>query len=256
LAQSFFLPRTSGLHALHPLTKLTLVAGLLLVGFAAASPNIPLALFICLVLPLALWGQIVREVLRVTLVVLLPFVLSVTLMQGLYYPGTQVILTFGPLSLRLEGLALAYATSARLLLLAGTALVLLFSTNPADLILALRQRGLPGALAYVAVAAIQLLPQLQARAFAILDAQRSRGLETEGRLFRRVRALIPLVSPLAFSALADVDERAMALEARAFSTARPKTSFKELRDTRAQAVGRWLLLGAAIIIAALEVRGQ
>ena len=254
MAQSFFLPRASGLHALYPLTKLVLVAALLLVGFIARSPQIPLALLLGAVLPLAAWGRIAGAVVRVTLLVALPFVVSVTLIQGLFYPGpAHILLAFGPLAFKAEGLALAFATAARILLLAGAVLLLLFSTHPADLMLALEQRGLPGAAAYIVVAAIQLLPQLQARASAILDAQRSRGLETEGGMVTRARALLPLVSPLVFSALADVDERAMALEARAFSTPRVKTSFKELRDTRGQALARGLLLVGGVVLAVLEV---
>jgi energy-coupling factor transport system permease protein len=68
-----------------------------------------------------------------------------------------------------------------------------------------------------------------------------------------VRALIPLLSPLVFGALADVDERALALEARAFSSRRAKTSFKELRDTRGQAIARWLILLGGTIVCAIEV---
>jgi energy-coupling factor transport system permease protein len=254
LARSFFLPRASGLHALYPLTKLVLVLAIVLVGFLARSVYGPIALFLFLILPLAAWGKIAPDLIRVTLTVILPFVISIALVQGLFYPGaTKVVLAFGPLSLKEEGLLFAFGTAGRILLLAGAGLLLLFSTHPADLMLALRQHGMPGALAYIVVAALELIPQMQAQAAAILDAQRSRGLETEGSLLTRTRALVPLLGPLVFGALADVDERAMALEARAFSSPRAKTSYKELRDTGGQALARWLFLLAAVIVGALEV---
>ncbi len=252
--RSFYLPRVSGLHALHPLTKLVLALALVLVGFAAPTPYVPLALFLFIVLPLAAWGHIARELIRVTVAVVLPFIISVVIVQGLFYPGARhVLVALGPLSVKQEGLVLAASTAARILLLAGSGLVLLFSTHPADLALALTQRGMPNALAYIIVTAIQLIPQMQARAAAILDAQRSRGLETEGSLLVRTRALLPLLVPLVLSALSDVDERAMALEARAFSAPRIKTSFKELRDSRGQAAARWMLLLSAVLITGLEV---
>jgi energy-coupling factor transport system permease protein len=254
LARSFFLPRASGLHALYPLTKLVLVLAIVLVGFLARSAYAPIALFLFLILPLALWGRIARDLIRVTLTVILPFVISIALVQGLFYPGaTKAVFAIGPLSLKEEGLRFAFGTAGRILLLAGAGLLLLFSTHPADLMLALRQHGMPGALAYIVVAALELIPQMQAQASGILDAQRSRGLETEGSLLTRTRALVPLLGPLVFGALADVDERAMALEARAFSSPQAKTSFKELRDTGRQALARWLLLMSALIVAALEV---
>ncbi len=251
--RSFYLPRASGLHALHPLTKLVLVLAVVLVGFLARTPLVPVALFLGVVLPLAVWGRLAGALLRVTLTIILPFILSIVLIQGFLYPGaTQIVFALGPLALKQEGIVFAFGTAARILLLAGAGLLLLFSTQPADLALALEQRGMPGALAYIVVTAIQLIPQMQAKASAIVDAQRSRGLETEGNLFARTRALVPLLAPLVLGALADVDERAMALEARAFAAPRQKTSFKELRDTRSQALARWALTLAAVGIGFFE----
>ncbi len=254
MSLSFFQPRASGLHALHPLTKLTAVFAILLIGFLARWPHLPIALFVFAVLPLAVWGRIARAVVRATMTVFVPLLVSLVLVQGLFYPGaSQVIFSIGPLAFKLEGLLFAYATASRILLLAGAGTLLLYSTHPADLTLALQQRGLPSGLAYVVVTAIQLLPQMQARAASILDAQRSRGLETEGALMNRVRALIPLLGPLVTSALTDVDERAMALEVRAFSSPRRKTSFRELCDSHAQMVARRLLLAMTALVGALEL---
>ncbi|MCL4394290.1 MAG: energy-coupling factor transporter transmembrane protein EcfT [Chloroflexi bacterium] len=228
MSRSFYLTRPSGLHALHPLTKLVGAFSLVLAGFLARWPHLPIALFLFVVLPIAL-------------------------VQGLFYPGaSHVLLAAGPLSFKQEGLVFAYVTAGKILLLAGAGLLLLFSTQPSDLTFSLQERGMPNALAYIVVAAIQLLPQMQARAAAIVDAQRSRGLETEGTLVRRASAVFPLLAPLVFGALADVDERAMALEARAFSSGRVKTSYKELVDTRAQAVARWLMLAVALAASLFE----
>jgi energy-coupling factor transport system permease protein len=217
---------------------------------------LPIALFVFLILPLATWGKIARELVRVTVTVVLPFAISVALVQGLFFPGaTRVVFAVGPLAVKEEGLLFAYSTAGRILLLAGAGLLLLFSTHPADLMLALVERGMPSALAYIVVTAIQLIPQMQAKAAAIVDAQRSRGLNTEGNVFARTRAIVPLIGPLVFSALADVDERAMALEARAFSAPRVKTSLKELHDTRVQQIARWVVIVGAVGIGALEIFG-
>lgn len=254
MRRSFFLPRDSGLHALHPLTKLMLALCVILIGFLAPWASLPLLLFLFIVLPLSVWGKIARSLIRATLVVAVPFALSITLVQALFYPGaTHVLFALGPFAVKAEGLEFAYGTAGRILLLAGAGLLLLLSTAPSDLMMALTERGMPRSIAYIVVAAIQLLPQMQARAAAILDAQRARGLEAEGSILMRVRAVIPLLSPLVFSALSDVDERAMALEARAFSSARPRTSFVELRDTRGQAIFRWALAGAALSVGIVEL---
>lgn len=231
-----------------------MIAAVLLVGFAARWPHLPVLLFAGVVVPLALWGGFAPTLLRVTLIVVLPFVVSIVLIQGLFYPGAStVVLALGPVAFKAEGLVYAYSTGARILLLAGAGLLLLLSTRPADLLLALEQAGMPRALAYIMMSALQLIPHMQARAAAIADAQRARGLETEGSLPARSRALLPLLGPLVFGALADVDERAMALEARAYAAPRRKTSFRLLSDTRGQRLARAAILAGAVLAAALEL---
>lgn len=240
--RAFCVARDSAWHRLHPLTKLIVAASLITLGFFARWPHTPNALFVCGVLPLAWWAHLTRELVRATLIVIAPFAISITLIQGFFYPGAHtLLLTVGPLSLKAEGLWFAYLTTSKALLLTSAGLLLLLATHPVDLMLALTECGLPRALAYVMMTALQLIPQLQARITAILDAQRARGLVVEGHIITRARALAPLVAPLVYGALLEVDERAMALEARGFAAQRKKTSFIVLPDTRAQRSARWLL---------------
>ena len=86
----------------------------------------------------------------------------------------------------------------------------------------------------------------RAKANTILDAQRSRGLETEGNLFVRARALLPVIQPLLLGSIVDIEERAIALEVRAFGRQGPKTSLLVLHDTGGQRLLRVLLLLAAL----------
>ena len=57
----------------------------------------------------------------------------------------------------------------------------------------------------------------------ITDAQRSRGMETEGNLLVRIKAFLPLISPVVMSALTATRERAIALEVRGFGVKGTKT---------------------------------
>jgi energy-coupling factor transport system permease protein len=108
--------------------------------------------------------------------------------------------------------------------------------------ISLAQRGLPSSLAYIIVATIQIVPRFQARAATILDAQRARGLETGGRFTQRIRAILPLVVPLILSSLVDVEERALAIEARAFNRPGPKTSLVEITEAAWEPALRWVIL--------------
>jgi energy-coupling factor transport system permease protein len=146
-------------------------------------------------------------------------------------------------------LQFAYLISARLLVLSTTVLLVLRTTHPADLVFALTNRGLPRSIGYILLVSLQIVPDMIARATAILEAQRSRGLETQ-RGLSKTRAIVPLLGPLVVGALVDVEERAMALESRAYTAPGPKTSLRELVDTTGQRIARWLiLLGIAALIA-------
>lgn len=234
-------PGTSALHRLHPLTKLA-AAVLIIVG-AYSLPWLltPLALFGVLLLAAQLVG-VWPTFVRTTLVALLPITLSLFVIQGILFPppgGTP--LPVGPITLTQEGLTFAFVTSTRLLAFTGAVLLLLRTTHPADLIFALTQRGLPRSIGYILLVTLQIVPDMTARAGSILEAQRSRGLETQQGL-SKVRALVPLVGPLIVGALLDVEERAMALESRAYTSPGPKTHLRQLVDTRRQRVARVLIL--------------
>lgn len=117
----------------------------------------------------------------------------------------------------------------------------------------LTRRGVPGNLSYVITSTLQIIPQMQAKAATIIDAQRSRGLETKGNLINRTRALIPLVGPLVFGSLVEVEERAIAIEARAFTARIKKTSLRAIKDTNGERLGRWSMLFLIILAIGLRI---
>jgi energy-coupling factor transport system permease protein len=98
-----------------------------------------------------------------------------------------------------------------------------------------------------------MVPRLQGRASAILEAQQARGLETGGSLARRVRALVPLVGPIVLGSLIDVRERTFALEARAFGARPGRTAYRVVPDTAVDRVLRWLIVTAAVGVVAVAI---
>ncbi|NIS80433.1 MAG: hypothetical protein GTO14_09565 [Anaerolineales bacterium] len=245
---TLYLHRPSGLHALHPLTKLALT-GFFLVS-AATLPNIWLVLgfYVIGLLPLAAWGLVFKPFLKSNALLIWPFALSLFLIQGFFTPGESVLFTVGPFTYTLEGVWLAARFSARILVWLGAATLLMIVTRPDNLMLALIERGLPREIAYIILTSLQIIPRFQSKAEVILDAQRSRGLETEGSLLHRMRILVPLIAPLILSSILELDERAIALEARAFSRPGPRTNLTRLEDTSIQAAARWGLLVLIIIL--------
>jgi energy-coupling factor transport system permease protein len=252
---TLYVPTDSGLHRLHPLSKGAFVIFFLVC--AATLPNLVwlLAAFLLLQLPLALWGKISRPFLKNCIAVMAPFVISLTIIQGLFTGGATVLFTLGPLTFTLEGMLAGLTVAGRILLAIGGALLLMYSTRPDALMLALTQRGLPHSLAYIVLSALQILPRFQERATVILDAQRARGLETDVNLFGRMKLLVPLVGPLVLGSIVDVEERAMALEARAFSRSGRKTSLLVLADSPGQRLLRAGLLFLSVALIAVRIWG-
>lgn len=247
-----YIERQSTLHELHPLTKLAL-SGLAFVA-AAGLPGAgtPLLVFAALSL-IAIWGGVGLDYLRSAGQVIWPFALSLFLIQGFFGPGSQLLLRLGPFALKLEGLQLAARYTARLLGWFGAGLLLMLTTRPDRLMTALSELGLPHSLAYMVLTSLQIIPRFQSKAGEIIDAQRSRGMQTEGNLLKRARGLPPLVTPLILGSLAELEQRAIALEARAFSRNGPRTSLIQLRDDRMQRIARWAMLVLALAVIAWRV---
>jgi energy-coupling factor transport system permease protein len=252
MAHSLYLPGDTWLHRLHPLTKLAFSLAAVAIIFGGPGRGLP-AMLAGLLALLILWraglaGPATRAMLRL----LAPLAVVLFLVHGLFNPNNQIVLArLGPLSIGQEGLAFAALVILRLAATLAASLLLVLSTHPAHLIQALEEAGLPSQLAYLLGSPLLLLPQMAGRVQVIQAAQQARGLETQGNLLQRVRALFPLVAPLVFSALVDVEERALALEVRGFSAPGRKTSLIELIDTPGQRAVRWsLALLTALALAA------
>lgn len=255
-AFSLYVDRNSRLNRLNPLTMLAVVGFCLVAGLALPAAWMPYVVVGLILVPLAAWGRVLRPLLSAAFKIVLPFAVSVFLIQGLFWTAGTPVVHLGPLSLKREGLLFAAQSTGRILAVLGSFLLLSLTTRPDALMIALSQRGVPKSLTYIVLATIQIAPRFQAKANTILDAQRARGLETEGGIGRRARAVVPLVVPLVLGSIIDIEERAIALEARAFSRVGPKTSLLVLHDSRSQQIGRWLLVGAmaAAIILGIVLR--
>lgn len=240
---SFYVKRESALHQLNPLTKLTLIFALILPAFLVPYYWTPHLLLVLVLFPLAFLGKVQREYFYAATRLILPAAGFLFVMQALFIPGGETVLARAWfLTLTQESLLVAFANAVRIFVMISSFTLFMLTTHPSELMSDLTQRGLPGQFAYVIIATLQIIPQMQAKANTILAAQRSRGLDTESSLIRRIRALLPLVGPLVFGSLVEVEERAIAIEARGFTSRRAKTSLREILDRPLDKGLRWLLL--------------
>lgn len=237
-AFSMYVARESGLHKLHPLTKALLTLLLLVAGLTLPGNGTGYFLVLFIILPLALWGKIFRDFINAVGIVSLPFIISVVIIQSLFWGKGTPIFEFWVLSPKWEGVMFALVSIGRIILVMAGFILFAMSTRPDMLMISLKQVGAPSSLAYIIVTTLQIIPSFQRKALTILDAQRSRGLETEGNLFVRARALTPIILPLVIGSLVEVEERAIAIEARGFNSTKKETSLIEIPDTKPQMILR------------------
>lgn len=195
--------------------------------------------------------------LRPYLLATLPLVISILLVNTFLYPGaTDRIFTLGPISATWTGLAEALQATMRVVAFALSVALLALTTAVDDLLDDLEHRGVGRRTTFVIGSAVRTVPRMIERAGEIVDAQRARGLDTEGSIWRRVRGVVPLAGPMVVSALSEVEERTMALEARAFSAPGRRTTLRPLPDRVAERALRWGLALAAVALVALSIAGR
>ena len=236
------------------MTKVVMALSLVLIAFLSPWYWTPLALFLLVIIPLTLLAKVAREYWSFIFKVILPTVAILFLMQALFLPGeSRILFEFIGLEVTELSAQLAFRNVTRILVMISSFTVLLLSTHPSELMSDLTQRGLPGQFAYVVISSLQIIPQMQAKAQTIISAQRSRGLDTQSSFFRRVSGILPLVGPLVFGSLVEVEERAIAIEARGFTSRHPKTFLHQIPDTSTDKFIRWILAAFVLITILLRL---
>ncbi|HEX7172900.1 MAG TPA: energy-coupling factor transporter transmembrane component T [Candidatus Limnocylindria bacterium] len=243
-------------HRLNPLTKVTLATVTAVAAFVLGGLIGPAILVSVAVLVPAVLAGVSWRLVRTSLLLSLPLAVSVFLVNVFFFPGGQeVLLRVGPITATAEGLAFAVEILARILAISGAVTLFYLTTRPADLVVDLERRGISPRIGFVVNASVQTVPAMVERAGQITAAQRARGLDTEGSVWRRVRGVLPIVGPVILGSIAEVEERTMALEARGFTRPGRRTLLWSPGDSTAQAIARWALLLALLALIVVRLAG-
>lgn len=240
---------------LNPTTKLVIAVVEALIAFVLRGWT-GLAVVLALVVATAVVARIGRAMLPFVLATI-PLIASILLVNTFLYPGaTDIIVRIGPLAPSWSGLEFATQAALRVVAFALSVAVFGLTTRPDDLVSDLERRGLGRRVGFVISATLRTVPRILQRAGEITEAQRARGMDTEGGIWRRVRGVLPLAGPLIFGALTEVEEQAMALEARGFSAPARRTVLRAFPDSGAQRILRWLLLLVLVVVVTLSIVGS
>lgn len=227
---SLYVEGDSLVHKLAPVTKLVYAVTSVIITLLFPSLLVG-SLFVVLSFILSLNARIMKHMLTLLAVVLV-LSISILIIQVLFNPSNQtVIFEIGNIKFYKEGLVHAFVLILRLYNMIISFGILILTTKPSDLVDNLVQRGLSPKFGYILSSVLQVIPQMLSTTSTIIDAQRSRGLETEGNFFRKMKAFVALLGPLVLSSLVEARERAMAIEVRGFDIQGKRTMLNEIRET-------------------------
>ena len=98
--------------------------------------------------------------------------------------------------------------------------------------------------------ALRFIPTLIEETDKIMSAQKARGADFEsGNIFRRAKALVPILVPLFISAFRRADELATAMECRCYHGGEGRTALHVLKYKTAD----WLVLAGFLLLAAAVI---
>lgn len=190
-------------------------------------------------------GKVLKKVIPIIGFSLL-ILISIIIIQGLFNQSNETIMfnIYG-LNFYKEGLMLAFGICIRVVNILCAFAILVLTTKPSELIETFVRRGMSPRIGYVLASVLQIIPQMAGTMQTITDAQRSRGMETEGKLGVRIKAFIPLIGPVVMNSLISTRERSMALEVRGFNS-KAKKSF--LNDEIKHAYNTYIQIGIIVIM--------
>lgn len=212
-SMTLYVEKNSLIHKIDPISKLLFVVISIAISYIVPTISVVLGSVVISILLLII-GKVFRHILPIIGVSLI-LILSIIIVQGLFHPESKTpLFTLGGIVFYKEGISYALLLTLRVINMLCAFGVLILTTKPDELIETLIKKGMSPKLGYIFLSVLQIVPQMRATMGKITDAQRSRGMETQGNVWIRMKALFPLIGPVVLNSLNDTRERAIALEIR------------------------------------------
>ena len=248
--------KTNKIAALYPTAKLSITALYVLCTLVIGTVRItelhlPLLLIpefgiVALLLVLSELPQSGYKILRNILI----FASVIFFVQLFFIPGGKFVFRFFFLTIYEEGLKSSISLAFTLLNIAGIFIWLFQTTENKEIIRALETSGIHYKTAYIILSTFQMIDVLSQNSKTIMNAQKARGIETDGNFLLRIKASLPVLLPLFLTAVTSLEERALALETKGFLIQGPKTHVLDVKRSgyEAYAVGTAVICTIFILI--------
>ncbi len=150
------------------------------------------------------------------------------IIKGLFDPSDEILWQFAFIGIKKEGIESALRLTSIIFSLGGSILLFFETTDLEDFMISLQKAGMSHVGSFIFLSTLQMIPQFAKKSKVIMQAQRARGIETEGNLLVRMKAFFPMLTPLIISSITDIEDKVITMEARAFSVDVKKTYLRVL----------------------------
>ena len=252
-----YFPTDSVVHKIDPRFKIMFTLAYIILVFLADS----LAGYIlvgCFTFGLIKLSKISFSVVFKSVKPLL-FIIAFTAVINLFFTGgDDVIFSWKFLAVTVTGVVNAVNMALRLIFLVMGTSLLTYTTSPIMLTDGMERLlsrfgkiGLPAhESAMMMTMALRFIPTLLEETEKIIMAQKARGADFEsGNIFKRAKALIPVLVPLFISSFRRADELAMAMECRCYRGGENRTSLHRLKIVSRD----WAALGVMVIFTVMVI---
>lgn len=250
-----YFPGETFVHRLDPRTKLLMTMvyiGVLLMAQRFLSLGI-MGLFLALVVSNA---QIKPKVLLKGLRPLL-YILTFTALINVFFTPGEEIFRLWRIAATWEGVYRGILLILRIGLMVMGTFIMTYTTSPIaftdgleSLLGPLNKIRVPvHELAMIMSMALRFVPTLIEETGKIMNAQKARGADFEsGNIFRRAKALIPILVPLFVSAFRRADELAAAMESRCYHGGEGRTRMRKLEFAKGDVFVGIIAIGLIALI--------
>lgn len=169
---------------------------------------------------------------------IIPIVLFTAILNMLYSGGEDILFSVWKISISSEGLFTAIFMAVRIVLLIVASSILTYTTVPTMLTDAIEKLLSPlklfkipvQSLAMMMTLALRFIPTLIEEIEKITNAQKARGADFEsGKLFERIKAIVPIIIPLFISSFRRASDLAYAMSCRCYTGADTRTRMKQMK---------------------------
>ena len=168
------------------------------------------------------------------------FLLIFTAVLNLFFHGGENLLTPEGWIIKIyrESIIFTIFFILRLFFLVMGSALLTLTTSPVELCDGIESLLMPlkwirfpvHELALIMSIALRFIPTLIDETNRIISAQKARGADFEsGNIFKRIKAIVPILVPLLISAFRRAEELGDAMDARCYSSSKNRTKFKKLK---------------------------